>query len=349
VAEREGFEPSIRFCRILTFQASAFDHSATAPHALEDASPSVRHRKPQAIAHAGRVGQSPRMFALLLALAAVQAAHAVPVPAAAATAPLPSDAADEDWRPIPDDELLVMTLAGGRTVAIRLAASYAPEHVANVRRLALAHWWDATSVYRVQENWVTQWGDQTEKKPLPAGVTPRPAPEFDIAAFHPAQPLAADAYAAATGITADGWPVATNGTAAWLTHCYGTVGVARDTLPDTGSGAELFMPVGGSARRLDRNYTIVGRVIEGAGFLSGLPRSDTPMGMYATAAERLPIISVRLASDMPAPSRPHYQYRAADNPRFAALIASKRDPKPPTVGLGGLDVCDVALATRRAP
>ena len=35
MAEREGFEPSIRFCRILTFQASAFDHSATAPHALE--------------------------------------------------------------------------------------------------------------------------------------------------------------------------------------------------------------------------------------------------------------------------------------------------------------------------
>ncbi len=35
LAEREGFEPSIRFCRILTFQASAFDHSATAPHALE--------------------------------------------------------------------------------------------------------------------------------------------------------------------------------------------------------------------------------------------------------------------------------------------------------------------------
>ncbi len=35
MAEREGFEPSIRFCRILTFQASAFDHSATAPLSLE--------------------------------------------------------------------------------------------------------------------------------------------------------------------------------------------------------------------------------------------------------------------------------------------------------------------------
>ena len=37
MAERVGFEPTIRFWRILTFQASAFDHSATAPHALEGA------------------------------------------------------------------------------------------------------------------------------------------------------------------------------------------------------------------------------------------------------------------------------------------------------------------------
>ena len=29
VAERKGFEPSIRFWRIHTFQACAFDHSAT--------------------------------------------------------------------------------------------------------------------------------------------------------------------------------------------------------------------------------------------------------------------------------------------------------------------------------
>ena len=35
MAEREGFEPSMSFWPILTFQASAFDHSATAPHALD--------------------------------------------------------------------------------------------------------------------------------------------------------------------------------------------------------------------------------------------------------------------------------------------------------------------------
>ena len=48
VAERQGFEPWIRFWRILTFQASAFDHSATAPHALEGERPSGMRGVPQA-------------------------------------------------------------------------------------------------------------------------------------------------------------------------------------------------------------------------------------------------------------------------------------------------------------
>ena len=38
MAEREGFEPSIR-CRIHTFQACAFDHSATSPWARSLAQP----------------------------------------------------------------------------------------------------------------------------------------------------------------------------------------------------------------------------------------------------------------------------------------------------------------------
>ena len=45
---------------------------------------------------------------------------------------------------------------------------------------------------------------------------------------------------------------------------------------------------------------------------------------------------------------PHkWQYRAADNPRFAALIAGKEHPTGLTA-LGGIDVCDVPLPVRRA-
>lgn len=264
--------------------------------------------------------------------------------------PTPADPIEADWRPIPDNELLLMRFRTGKLVVIRLASRYAPEHAANVRALAAAKWWDGLGVYRVQENWVAQWGDQSEKKPLPVGVTDRPAAEFDISRFAPAVRMArADPYSTASGITADGWPVATNGQQAWLTHCYGSVGVARDALPSTGSGAALFTPIGQSARRLDRNYTVVGRVIEGMGYLSALPRSEAAMGMYALRAQDLPIVSVRLASDMPPAERPRYQYRAADNPRFAAAVRLRENPRPPTVSLGGAEVCDVTLAVRKAP
>ncbi len=298
----------------------------------------------QVIARGRGLRQSGTMIlSLLLAAAPLQATPPAPV----AT---PADPIEADWRTIPDDELLVMTLASGKQVVIRLAPRFAPAHVGNVRTLAHARWWDDVSVYRVQENWVAQWGDATEKKPLPAGVTDRPPPEFEIAAFDPAVRMTrADPYSTASGITADGWPVATNGRQAWLTHCYGMVGVARDALPSTGSGAELFTPIGQSARRLDRNYTVVGRIVEGMGYLSGLPRSDAPMGVYATPGERTGIVSVRLASDMPAAERPHFQYRAADNPRFAAAVARRENPDAPMVSLGGAAVCDVLPAVRRRP
>jgi peptidylprolyl isomerase len=282
-------------------------------------------------------------------LIALLLAAATPAP----TPPLPVEAwdpAESDWVAIPDDELLVVMLKDNRRVLIRLAPRLAPEHVANIRRLARTGWWDNSSVYRVQENWVAQWGDATEKKPLPEGILARPAAEFDIDAFDTAQTLTRpDAYSTASGISADGWAMATDRKAAWLTHCYGSVGVARDGLPDTGTGAELFTPIGQTARRLDRNYTIVGRIIEGMDYLSALPRSAAKMGVYATEGERTPILTVRLASDMPAAERPQFQYRAANNLRFAALIKRKEQPAPPTVGLGGADICDIPLAVREAP
>lgn len=288
---------------------------------------------------------------LLLALVAM----AAPVRESAAPAPPPPprstahEAVTGDWRPIPDDELLVMRLAGGRTVTIRLAAWAAPLHVAQIRRLAAAHWWDAASVYRVQENWVAQWGDASEEKPLPVGVTAQVDPEFEVPRFAPAVLMARrNPHARASGITADGWPVASDGAGhAWLPHCYAMVGVARDADPRSGSGAELFTPIGQSARRLDRNYTVVGRIIDGMANLSALARSDAPMGVYADPAQRTPIEWVRLASELPAAERPRFAYRAADNPRFAAAVRRRENPPPPTIGSGAIDVCEMPLEIRR--
>lgn len=283
------------------------------------------------------------MLTLFLAAALQAAPVSPPAP------PKPWDALPADWVAIPDDQIMVIAFADQRHVAIRLATALAPQHVANIKALIAARWWDGESVYRVQENWVAQWGDASEKKPLPATVVKTPAAEFEIGSFAAAARMTkSDGYSMASGVTADGWPIATNGKVAWLTHCYGSVGVARDALPDTGSGSELFTPIGQSARRLDRNYTVVGRIVEGMANLSSLPRSAAAMGVYATAAERTAIATVRLASEMPAAERPQFQYRATANPRFAAYIKSREAPETSTVPTGA-SVCDLAVGVRRKP
>ena len=104
--------------------------------------------------------------------------------------PLPSDPVAADWQAIPDDEMMIVTLKDGRRVAVRLAARFVPQHVANIRALARARWWDDASVYRVQDNWVAQWGDASEKKPLPSGVSERPARRADQPVPDHARPIA---------------------------------------------------------------------------------------------------------------------------------------------------------------
>ena len=61
----------------------------------------------------------------------------------------------------------MIDLAGGGRVVIQLADAFAPVHVANIRELAAAHWYDGLAIERVQDNYVVQWGDPDGKKPLP--------------------------------------------------------------------------------------------------------------------------------------------------------------------------------------
>ncbi|KQU48128.1 peptidylprolyl isomerase [Sphingomonas sp. Leaf339] len=289
------------------------------------------------------------MITLVLAgLIQAASAPAAPAPAASVSDPLP-----EDWVAIPDDEVMVVTLAGGGTVAVRLAPASAPVHVDNIRRLAAARWWDAgASVYRVQDNYVAQWGDATEKKPLPPGIVANPPAEYDHAGTTAVAKLTKpDPYAPWAGYSRDGWPLAGNATTEWVPHCYGMVGVARDLAPSTGSGGDLYAAIGHGPRALDRNVAIVGRVVEGIERLSALPRGTGDLGFYKTPGEQVAITSVRLASEIPAAERPRFQYRRTDNPRFTTWITTRENRAPPffVVPAGGADICNALPPVRRAP
>ena len=323
-------------------------------------------------------------------IAGLAAALAVPVAAQPAKpAPAkPLTAADvvkaapaSAWVTIAPTDLLVMTLAPddkgrARQVVIQLMpAPFSQGWVGNVRRLASAHWWDGLSVYRVADNWVAQWGDadnedKAKAKALPEGLAKVDEREYDSLAIQ--QMLTRDPARGlldANGLVAEqdsyaitqfwqGWPIgrdlefpsANAPVHTWPIHCYATVGVARDLSPDTGTGAELYAVIGQPPRVLDRNIAVVGRVIEGIANLSALPRAPGD-GVYKDAAERTPILSVRLASELPADQQPHFEYLSTQSPDFAryADLRAHRQDAFIKVPAAGADICSIPVPIRRHP
>jgi peptidylprolyl isomerase len=161
-----------------------------------------------------------------------------------------------------------------------------------------------------------------------------------------------DDYAPRAGF-ASSWPVAYDPKAgtANLTHCYGYVGVGRDLSPDTGTGGELYAVIGHAPRHLDRNIAVVGRVIEGIERMSALPRGTEALGFYKDASQNVPISSVRLASEIPAPERPAFQVMDVMSASFGAYLKVRANRKDDFFirPAGGVDVCNVQVPVRRKP
>jgi hypothetical protein len=127
------------------------------------------------------------------------------------------------------------------------------------------------------------------------------------------------------------------------------VGVGRNLAPDTGTGAELYTVIGHAPRHLDRNIALVGRVIEGIEHLSSLPRGTGALGFYEKEEERVPIISVRIASDMETDKLfPAYEYLSTESASFAAYADARANRRDPffNVPAGGADICNIPVPVR---
>jgi peptidylprolyl isomerase len=285
-------------------------------------------------------------FALLSLVAAA--------PAPVTPSNIVASAAPAAWRSISPDDLLVIDLKNRRRVIIQLAPRFAPVHVANIRTLARSGWWDGATVYRVQDNYVVQWGHNEGVAPLPPAVVAKPPAEYwRRTAGLRIHPLGyPDSYASKVGF-ADGWPVALDraGKTAALTHCYGFVGVGRDLYPDTGTGGELYAVIGNAPRPLDRNIAVVGRVIEGIDAFSALPRGTGDLGFYTDHAEEVPIARVRLASSMAPVDQPSFQYLDTNSSSFARYVHARANRKDDFFErpAGGVDICNAPVPIRRTP
>ncbi|WP_374581985.1 peptidylprolyl isomerase [Pseudoduganella sp.] len=257
-----------------------------------------------------------------------------------------------EWRQLDPANTLYMDLPAGRVI-IELAPAFAPNHAANIRTMAREGYWDGLWVYRVQDNFVAQWGDPREDKPKALGTAKaKLEQEFTVPMKNDTQFTRLpdkDGYAAQVGHS-NGFPAARDPKTGqtWLAHCYGMVGVARGNESDSGNGGTLYAVIGNSPRQLDRNITVVGRVVSGMPLLSVLPRGPAPMGMYDKEEQNVQIKSVKLMADVPEAERTRYEILRTDSASFAAVAEAQRNRGGPWTkhAFGHVDLCNVPIPVR---
>jgi peptidylprolyl isomerase len=258
-----------------------------------------------------------------------------------------------DWQTLDPADTLYMDIPGGRVV-ILLAPGFAPKTVANIKALVHEKYFDDSAIVRSQDNYVVQWS-QEDKKKKAARAKLKGFAEFE-------KPVSAalvrlpdhDTYAAQSGFDGD-FPAGSDGKSEWLLHCYGMVGAGRDNAPDSGSGVELYAVIGQAPRQLDRNITLVGRVIQGMEMLSSLPRGGGAqgayMGFYSSPSQYTKIRAIHLASDLPPGERLRLQTLKTDSASFKAYVEARRNRhndwfvRP----AGAIDACNIPLPVRTAP
>jgi cyclophilin family peptidyl-prolyl cis-trans isomerase len=279
-------------------------------------------------------------------------------PAAAELAPKPTLAdvikasKPGDWRALDLENTMYMELPAGRVV-IEMAPTFAPNHVDNIRKLVRESYFDGLAVIRSQDNWVVQWGDPDEKNPRPMKTAKSALKgEFTVPLQNDtdfARLPDRDGYAPQVGHS-NGFPSARDPKTgrAWLTHCYGMVGVGRDTGADSGSGSSLYVVIGHAPRHLDRNITVVGRVVAGMPLLSPMPRGAGPMGFYDKSELNVPIASVKMAADVPPAQRSNFEVMRTDSAAYRAAVEAQRNRGGPwtKVAAGYIDLCNAPIPVR---
>ncbi|MEM8983897.1 MAG: peptidylprolyl isomerase [Pseudomonadota bacterium] len=260
----------------------------------------------------------------------------------------------DDWRDVSAENLLIMTVAGYEIV-IELAPTFAPQHIENLRTLVTQGYFDGLAIVRSQDNYVVQWGDPAatpeQARSLGAakerldGEYEQVSRDIEMTSLD-----AVDAYADKVGFV-DGFPVAADRRHTWLTHCYAMVGVGRGNEADSGNASSLYVVTGHAPRHLDRNVTLIGRVLDNVEGLSSMPRGSGPLGFYESPDQPIRIDSIVLASSLPEDERPRWQRLRTDTPTFTALVESRRTRHEEWFlnEVGRIGLCNVPLPARRAP
>lgn len=252
-----------------------------------------------------------------------------------------------DYLPIPQEDLVYMHTTEGMLI-MQITDIQSPNAAAQFKNLVREGFYNNLDFYRVVDGFVIQGGEQefnpkTSKKSqyrqtLKAEFT-RPVPKDS--SFHVVQSPAL--LAPETGFI-NGFPAGrdlqTN--EEWLLHCPGAVAMARNNEPDTAS-TEFYAVIGHAPRHLDRNMSVIGRIIEGMEHAQAMHRGPLQKsGVIDDPAHRTKILSASIGSDMMPIQQRNYMIENTLGERFNKRIASARHNSGPFLvypGTGNVDIC----------
>lgn len=259
-----------------------------------------------------------------------------------------SQALADEFRVVDADNLVNMQLDTGN-VLIELIPEAAPKHVAQFKQLIREGKYNNQTFYRVIEGFVAQGGLNLPDDDKSVPTLPMES-EFSLPPNQFTEAQTPDMFAPVTGFY-QGFAVAAQSKLdkAWLTHCPGTLAMARGNEPDSGS-SDFYFVIGQAPRYLDRIMTIFGRVVDGFDAIQSISRGRASNnGIIADEGLRTRIKSVQVMSDLPLPERPLVEVIASNTESFKAMLESRKHRThpffyvtPPAV----LDVCQIPLQVK---
>ncbi|WP_425409683.1 peptidylprolyl isomerase [Hyphococcus sp.] len=228
-----------------------------------------------------------------------------------------------DWRALDPEYLLVIELEYGRVI-VALSSQLAQNHVSQIKALARESFYDGLSFYRVIDGFVAQGGDAFETREVKTAKSALNAefdePYSDNMTFTPIKDL--DGYTSQVGFI-DSLPAGVDETSetVWHLHCAGAMALGRTDAKD--SAATEFYIALQPQRYLDRNLSVFGRVVEGMEHLQALRRITPPQTQEDDQGET--IISMRVATDLPADQQPSLEILRSGTETFDAYVEARRN------------------------
>ena len=249
-------------------------------------------------------------------------------------------AAPADWRPLDPENTLVIGTTKGQVI-VELRPEFAPQGVARIKQLAREGVYDGLQFHRVIDGFVAQTGNPnnrdggTSKHPdLPPEFSFRIAPELATVVVERSD--AREGFVGATPFQA----VSAGEQAlrpdprirGWGAYCLGVMGMGRQADPGTANSEIFFMRA--PSRRLDHEYTVVGRVLTGFAAIGAVAVGEPP---------KVPdlMLRVRVLADLPEAERPRLEVMDARGPAFQARVGAKKREKG-----AAFSICDVEVSSR---